>query len=100
MDKAIFNSKIQCFHSISFSCEKRQNKKAGRSLHDAVSIQLVSLARRDLGMKMVVVDSVPCFHSISFSCEKRQFSGDVSDISSCFHSISFSCEKRRSQDFK
>ena len=37
-----------------------------------VSIQLVSLARREQLRTSVLLMSNGCFHSISFSCEKRE----------------------------
>ena len=61
------------FHSISFSCEKREAEESFIFGLDLVSIQLVSLARRETQQPILtILQTLSSFHSISFSCEKRE----------------------------
>ncbi len=66
-----------------------------------VSIQLISLQKRENHYKKVPTDNRTSFHSINFSTEKRKFLSahqPSARVERRFHSINFSTEKRTYKD--
>ena len=84
------------FHSINFSSEQRASSIIlPISPIRIVSIQLISLASRELNYTTIYVSELVSFHSINFSSEQRvRFLVTSLQTILCFHSINFSSEQR------